>query len=304
MTEAERIMQKGFLREDFLKEEIICDFLVDEKRKKIWAIELDLLREFDRVCKKYNLKYFMIFGSLLGAIRHQGYIPWDDDLDVAMFREDYERFIEVAKDEFEEPYFLQTPYTDDGYFYSFIKIRNSKTTSISKAFQYQTFNQGIFLDIFPLDYCGETQRVLSEDYVEMKRILTLCSKYMKISNPNIIFKEAERIELEQKQAIEVCEEGQKLAKKYCDNPTNNVAITVFTIYDWRKAYFDVKDFSEIVLCDFEGLKIPIPCGWNNILTRLYGDYMKFPSEEKRGIEHSGAFFEPDIEYIEFINGRC
>ena len=97
MTEAERIMQKGFLRKDFLKEEVICDFLVDEKRKKIWAIELDLLREFDRVCKKYNLKYYMWFGSLIGAIRHHGFIPWDDDLDVAMLREDYERFMEVAK---------------------------------------------------------------------------------------------------------------------------------------------------------------------------------------------------------------
>lgn len=120
MTECERIIQQGVLPKSFFDEEQICDFFVDKKRKKIWAIELDLLIQFDKICKKHGLIYFLIGGTLLGAVRHHGFIPWDDDLDVAMPRKDYDLLMQL-KDEFSEPYFLQTPYTDEGYYYSYNK---------------------------------------------------------------------------------------------------------------------------------------------------------------------------------------
>ncbi len=302
MTEAERIMQKGFLREDFLKEEVICDFLVDEKRKKIWAIELDLLREFDRVCKKYGLKYFLMYGSLLGAIRHKGIIPWDDDLDVAMFREDYEKFIDVAKNEFEEPYFLQTPYTDEGYLYSFIKIRNSNSTAVSKAFQYETFNQGIFLDIFPLDYCEPNE--LSEQYNRIKELILINSIRMKMSHPDFEINDMERsIQVTKTNPMQVYEEIQNIARKHNGKKDRYVTIAVFTVYDWKKSFFEKEDFVECSECDFEGIKVPIPKGYDKILTKLYGDYSKFPPFEERGKWHSGAVFEPDVKYKEFLNER-
>ena len=92
------------VRRSFFDEEIRCDFLVTKERKKIWAIGLDLLLEFDRVCKKYNLSYFLIHGSLLGAIRHNGFIPWDDDIDVAMLRSDYNNLMNIAAKEFSNQY--------------------------------------------------------------------------------------------------------------------------------------------------------------------------------------------------------
>ena len=130
MIEIERLISKGVINESFLREETVCDFFVDEKRKKLWAVLLDMLIEFDKICSKYGLKYFMIYGSLLGTIRHHGFIPWDDDIDVAMPRKDYEVFIQLGK-EFKHPLFLQTPYTDRGYFYTPARIRNSNTTGIS-----------------------------------------------------------------------------------------------------------------------------------------------------------------------------
>ena len=120
MTEIERIIKEGTIKENFLEPEVICDFYVDEQRKKIWAIEIDLLKEIDRVCKKYNLRYFLMWGSLIGAVRHKGFIPWDDDLDIAMPRKDYE-ILMSHYDDFVSPYFLQTPFTDDGYFYAHAK---------------------------------------------------------------------------------------------------------------------------------------------------------------------------------------
>ncbi|MDE7248566.1 MAG: LicD family protein, partial [Lachnospiraceae bacterium] len=89
----------------FFKEEIRSDFLVDEKRKKIWAVELQILEKIDEVCRKHHITYYAHYGTLLGAVRHQGFIPWDDDLDIAMFRDDYEKFQKIAAEEFTEPYF-------------------------------------------------------------------------------------------------------------------------------------------------------------------------------------------------------
>ena len=85
MTECERLKKQGKFPVDFFLEEIRDDFFVDENRKKIWAICLDMLMQLDNVCTKHNLRYFLSYGSLLGAIRHNGFIPWDDDLDVVMF---------------------------------------------------------------------------------------------------------------------------------------------------------------------------------------------------------------------------
>ena len=95
MTECEIIIEKGIIPKDFLNEEEKDGFLITETRKKIWAIELDLLFEVIRVCKKYNIQYTLAGGNILGAVRHNGFIPWDDDIDVAMFRDDYERFCRV-----------------------------------------------------------------------------------------------------------------------------------------------------------------------------------------------------------------
>ena len=98
MTQIERILKEGLITEDFLKEETICDFVVTEELKKTQAIALDLLVKFDKVCKKENLRYYLAYGTLLGAVRHKGFIPWDDDLDVVMMRDDFERFCSIYED--------------------------------------------------------------------------------------------------------------------------------------------------------------------------------------------------------------
>ena len=124
MTECERIVKSGFTSEKYLQPETRNGFYVDTTRKKVWLIALDLLHQFDSICQKYSLRYYLMFGSLLGAVRHNGFIPWDDDVDVAMPREDYEKIMKL-KNEFKHPYFLQNPYSDNGYYQSFMKLRNS-----------------------------------------------------------------------------------------------------------------------------------------------------------------------------------
>ena len=135
-----------------LEEETICNYKVSSEMKKVWNVELELLKKLDEVCKKNNLRYFGDSGTLLGAVRHNGFIPWDDDIDVVMLREDYDKLIEIGNKEFNDPFFLQSAYSDTGYYREHAQLRNSNTSGIL-VYEGNSveFNQGIFLDIFPLD---------------------------------------------------------------------------------------------------------------------------------------------------------
>ena len=121
------------LPEHFLDEEERCGYVVSHEMKKVWAVMLDLLAEFDRVCKKNNLNYQASWGTLLGAVRHKGYIPWDDDMDVQMFREDYDKLCTIGPSEFRHPYFFQSKITDPGAGSFFCILRNSETTALSSS---------------------------------------------------------------------------------------------------------------------------------------------------------------------------
>ncbi len=114
---------------DVYRDEIRSGFLVTAHRKRIWDIELNMLAELERICEKYHLRYFAAWGTLLGAVRHGGFVPWDDDMDLVMMRPDYERLKEVAAQELAEPYFFQTAYTD-GALFGIARLRNSATMAM------------------------------------------------------------------------------------------------------------------------------------------------------------------------------
>ena len=126
---------------------------MNEKLRKLQLCELEILKEFVRICEKYALKYYLTVGTLLGAARHHGFIPWDDDIDVAMPRKDYDRFAEICQQELGKRYFYQSPETDPYYFLPYAKIRKNGTTVYEERFRLARFHKGVFIDIFPLDFC-------------------------------------------------------------------------------------------------------------------------------------------------------
>lgn len=140
-------------RTDFLAPEIRDGVHVSSDLKKIWKSELDVLEQFVAICDRHGLRYSLAGGNLIGAFRHKGFIPWDDDIDVDMVREDYDRFLEYAQKELPKPYFLQTTKTDPGRGVNFAQIRNSGTTCIDPHWVElgTVFNSGIGIDIFPVD---------------------------------------------------------------------------------------------------------------------------------------------------------
>ena len=117
---------------------------------EIKQTELSILDYIDSVCKQHNVRYYLAYGTLLGAIRHKGFIPWDDDIDIYMLRSDYDRFIQLLSAEKENHYSLLSIYNDSDYFYEFAKVVDNRT-SINANNLKAMRNEGVWVDIFPLD---------------------------------------------------------------------------------------------------------------------------------------------------------
>ena len=162
-------------RNDFLKPEIRDGVEVSAELKAAWKVMLDMLEEFIRICEKYDLKYCIDGGTLLGAIRHKGFIPWDDDVDISLPRRDFRRFLEIAKDELKPPYSLQYGTTDPEHFLAFACVRNNQTSAIDRSWVRKGFrhNMGIGIDIFPFDY-------VPENISDIKWTLWFCKQIIRL----------------------------------------------------------------------------------------------------------------------------
>lgn len=291
----------------FYQEETRCDYTISCEMKKIWAVELDLLAELDRVCSAHGIRYFADGGTLLGAARHKGFIPWDDDVDVNMPREDYDRFLKLG-DEFKDPYFLQTEYTDPGQLRNHAQIRNSSTTAILASEKGLRFNQGIFLDVFPLDnlpddpyesekfrrklalmdnkkslWAGVTVRYQPEAGFkgQLKKLLHAETQLGK--NPYHYYRRY--YDAFQREVVRY--DSQKTQK------FGEIALDPMQ----KKWFMEKKWYKSSVKLPFEFLYVPAPVGYKEVLTRYYGDWHTF---EKGTSYHGGTFFDPDHPYTEYI----
>lgn len=301
------------LPEGFLDEEIRCDYLVTHEMKKAWAVMLDLLAEFDRVCQKHNIKYFASGGTMLGAVRHKGFIPWDDDIDVMMERSDYEKLCIVGPTEFKYPYFLQNKYTDPECPNIMSKLRNSETTAFSAVEEhgFMKYNKGIFMDIFPLDNIPEDKKEQDSFYSELDLEI---HKMYRVGRRYGIFSEDSSITTRYLKKLlhyllkwrrkyfmegylKACKSYDMLCQKF-----NNQESPYFSTIQFRLDKKDIKyksDYKDTILMDFEFLKIPVGKKYDHGLCVRFGEnYMEFV---KGASCHSGLFFDTDKAYKEYTN---
>jgi len=292
---------KAILGEDFFKEEIKCGYRISEAQKMVWAMQLDLYLVFEEICKKYGLKYYVMFGSLLGAIRHNGFIPWDDDIDVAMPRKDYDIFMKVAPQELEEPYALQCPYTYPNCFITNITLRNSMGTFTSIRFKTLDYNKGIPMDIFPLDYCNPD--TLTQDQEKILEHILRCSSWMNLQNPHLTLEEKSKY-LKHKTDNPLLD--WEMIQKIASNPeyegSEYLVQTVVIVKRWYGTASPIlrsEWFEKTEMHQFETIKVSIPSGWDKTLSKLYGDnYMQFPPVHERGSINDNLIVDPYTPYKE------
>lgn len=287
--------------DEFLRPEIRDDWKITEKIKKVWAVQLDLIKVYLSICEKHNLKCFAIFGTLLGVVRHKGYIPWDDDIDFGMPRKDYDKFLEVCKTELQEPYFLQTTVSDVESYEIHSSLRNSNTTGNCGFNMYKRCNNGIAIDIVPLDGVESDFEAYRNRRKRIKFSSTLCNTFVNDVNkskaatalrwclrhftPDFPYK---KIYLENEEKL----------RAFDYDKCEKVSTVLIADNTAEELYWDRKDFDEILYMDFENIKLPVPAGYDNNLKTIYGDYMQFPPVDKRGDKH-GIEYEPDIPYREY-----
>ena len=289
------------LPDAFFQQEEKCEYMVSADMKKVWAVELDLLQEFIRVCTKYNLRWFVGFGTLLGTIRHKGFIPWDDDIDVIMPRDDFNKLIRIGADAFRHPYFFQTPITENGkYFRTHPHLRNSLTTGTPSGDADKDINRGIFMDIFVLD------EILLDEIEAHRRCLnkTKGIGLAVTSYPNLDCSLRKKITRVIKHYVykpfynpQNCfmRFHQEAAKfKGANSPI--VAETSLLYSD--RTIWNSSDWDNFELKSFETLQVRVPVGYHNILTKLYGDYMT-PDSSAQNL-HGGLIINPYLSYQEYF----
>ncbi len=254
--------------------------------RKLQLIQTEIVVDIDRICNENGLRYYMIGGTLLGAVRHQGFIPWDDDIDLVMYRDDYDKLIDIIQKNYSQKYFVQTFYTDKYYTRYIAKIRLNNTTLIESYLENSHSNNGIYVDIFPLDHVKKSKgfglqlrgsivrwlfaykTVRNGIFIsksKFKRFFIQCLRWTTYLVPqkfvNWLFDY-------------VCSKDNNKDCKYTTNFASH--------FKWKKQLFPNEVYGEGVRLEFEGHMFNAPSAYLDILERLYGKkYMELPPKEKQ-----------------------
>lgn len=291
---------------EYLEDEVREGFFVPAEIKQAWAAQLEVLNDIDKVCRDYGIQYFADWGTLLGAVRHHGYVPWDDDLDICMKRQDYDRFIRLAKDilpEYYEVFDIRSDEDNDNFV---TRIINGRKIHVSKEYleKYHGFPYTAGLDVFPLDYISSNEE---EDQLQCELIRIVCSVRALVLDVKNKGDEATQSEIEEanmriKQVEELCgieiskdknieQQLLILAERLFGLYSENDADYITLMYKWVYAgrYKIPKEcYDREIRVPFENISIPVPCGYDEILKIKYGDYM---IPYKKGGSHDYPYFD-------------
>ena len=290
------------IQDSFLLDEVRCGFMIPAAIKQAWAANLEVLMEIDRVCKKHNIQYFADWGTLLGAVRHGGFIPWDDDLDIVMKREDYIKFMKIARFDMEEGFDVQTFWNQDDYWEFMGKVvgRNGFSFEEEHLRRFHNFPYIACVDIFVLDY------VYKDPEKEEKR-RTLC-KYILAVADSIV--QEQLLPQERESRLNMLEEMSGKKFRRIDDPVEMARYlygeieTIFAevseheadmltqLFPWglkgKDFQFPKEYYEQTVSLPFESTQIPVSMMYDKMLRKRYGDYCRIVKEWSG---HDYPFFE-------------
>jgi lipopolysaccharide cholinephosphotransferase len=248
--------------------------------KRLQAAELAVFKELQRLCEKHSLRYYLIGGSALGAVRHSGFIPWDDDIDVGMPRPDYEAFSVLCCSELNERFFWQTYRTERCHTAIYGKLRMNDTVYKESPTMHLPIHHGIKIDVFPVDGTPRHSRTRTLHRLAFKLCMMKIGADLKLNRAT---KRQERVAklLPRRIAIFILE---KMSRWFAYD-RSEVVVNAGGAWGYEKESAPRAWFAEGVRFRFEDTQAPLPTHWDKYLTRMYGDYMQFPPEEERLDRH-------------------
>lgn len=270
----------------------------DQIRQDVRKIQLNILIKIDEVCKKHNLRYYLAFGTCLGALRHKGFIPWDDDIDILMSYADAQKLIQLQP-EFGDRYFVQSRITDPDYRSIAMRVRDVETTCIEGDEVGLDTKKGIYVDIYPFYECSENKIVRTIDILRSHLLKVLVNNRPPVNHGKALYaiskgllslysnKHRERkIEKIEKRLSSV--KGKEILDYYGQD------ITLFTAISYPKEWFgDPKKL------EFEGLYFNGATEPEKYMAKRYGDFMKLPPEKDQVVHHTYIKVDPYKSYKEY-----
>ena len=304
MMEIAQIQQK--FSDDYFQDEVREGFFVEKKMKCAWAAQIEVLMEIDRICKKHGIQYFADSGTLLGAIRHKGYIPWDDDVDIAMKREDYQKFFAVVQDELPDGWIAFNAASDKtaSWDQSFGRVVNADNynTGSERLFRFHGCPYVVGVDIFPLDWVPADK--------EEEAVLNLIMKYLwgaislyhaeKRNECEEILQKLEelcrvKIDREKNLLNQMLRLADSLCCLYKEGESQELGLLMWKLNEDKEYKYKKEWYDESILMPFENIMIPVPVGYEGILRVLYGDDYMTP---KRGTaDHDYPFYKKQDEAV-------
>ena len=292
------------LDDNYFKEEERCGFKISSMMKRVWAVEMHVLTEIDRICKEYGLTYYAAFGTMLGAVRHKGFVPWDDDIDIYMLRPDYQVLMKVLSDELPQGYYNSSSYSDSTHMQPLTSVMNTKyiITDVPERKKFYGCPYICGVDIFPLDYIPNDEEELSVFRNLYTIIYSTAREYYQYTK--------EELEEYLKRIEEMCNtkidrEGNipnqlwllldKVAGIFGEDECEYLTYLPTNIcYDaelkYKKGWFkSAKRFP------FEYISVPLPNGYDELLKVTYSDYMKY--DKQRGRAHDYPFYKKQEEFL-------
>lgn len=301
--------------EDYFIQETRMDFTISKTMKCAWAAQLEVLSDVIAICQKYEIQYYSFWGTLLGTVRHKGFIPWDDDIDICMLREDYMSFLKAVKSELPSSYCVLNVYNEDEYENTFTRITNSH--SIDLTTEHLTRYHGcpfvVGIDIFPLDrvpVSAERIELQSSITKMIKQMIGLAKYASNQSDPH----EAESVNRSVEEGIEAIEEtldvqtdrGRSVLNRLrqlfdrtamLGNEEMGDYLTSYPEYAEGKRFLLEKNcFAKAAVqqMPFENIGINVPADWDKVLQALYGDYM---TPVRGGADHEYPFYREQLQVL-------
>lgn len=255
----------------------------DNSLRALQMEELRILCAIRDVCQKYGLTYYLAYGTLLGAVRHQGFIPWDDDADIIMPYEDYCRFLQGAQSELDPDFFVQNCSTDPNFYGAFTKVRSNGTTAMGYNSEKYAIHHGVWVDIFPLAPVGsDREHAIKKKIVKYSNLLQM-DNFVRASRDDIE-KEFGQKALKLLGILFVLPMGLRKAMHQLALKSlflNKKAEYVAEVWNSLGAKYHTDYLGSGTELEFEGESFTVPARYHEYLELKYGDYMTLPPEEKR-----------------------